>query len=340
MKNEKKILKSWKFLSLVVLEGLLLFLIISSFAHVVSGVSGGNVTVKTSLLVGFVFPQVENITCNNFTASNITLVPNSTRRITCNAILVDYNGVGNITNATGQFFTPPGTYGGTDHNNYHYTNSSCYINYTFGSWDGIQQLGNATVNYSAFATCNFSLWYYSYPGTWNITVWVNTTTGRDGTGSNLTNVSRLLAVGLPDSINYGTVNATNMSNENITNVTNMGNVAINISLSGYAQTPGDGYAMNCSRGAKPFINISYERYNLSVSHPGVLNLSQASYPSYTNLTSLPLSGVVRKYELDFRHNDLIDNATNFTYWRIYVPRDVAGTCTGNIVFGATTASGS
>ena len=59
--------------------------------------------------------------------------------------------------------------------------------------------------------------------------------------------------------------------------------------------------------------------------------------NYTNLSSSP---IVRKYDLDFRHNDLVDDAFNSTYWRMYVPKGSAGNCSGNVVFGAVISGGS
>jgi|GEM_PF-4618151 hypothetical protein len=53
-----------------------------------------------------------------------------------------------------------------------------------------------------------------------------------------------------------------------------------------------------------------------------------------NLTSTPL---VKQFNLTSRIDDITDDTIKPTYWRIYVPRGVAGTCTGNIVFGATKA---
>ena len=52
------------------------------------------------------------------------------------------------------------------------------------------------------------------------------------------------------------------------------------------------------------------------------------------------SSVIKKFSLNYRQQDGYDDAINSTYWRIYVPRGVAGTCSGNIIFGATKAAGS
>ena len=137
-----------------------------------------------------------------------------------------------------------------------------------------------------------------------------------------------MAVGLPQSLDYGLVNATYVSEEGILNVTNYGNVKINLSLSGYAVNEGDGFAMNCSLGGN--ISINYEKYNLTDSNPGSLSLSQFE-ASYVNLTSSPK---VREFNLNYRQDDTQNEAINSTYWRIYVPVGVGGTCQGNIVFGA------
>jgi len=238
--------------------------------------------------------------------------------------LPNYNGWEDIKNASAQFFYNPTSYfGDINDNNYHYTNSSCTIT----------QEGT----YTNWINCSFDVWYYANSGVWNCTILVNDSYGKPGWGYDVINISSLLALGLPDFIDYGIVNATEVSGENISNVTNFGNVMINLSLSGYGFTPGDGRAMNCTIGSTKNISIELEKYNLTNSNPGVIDLAQF-VANYTNLTSAP---AVKRFNLNYRQNDTspyIDD-TNTTYWRIYVPLGVAGTCQGNIVFGATVAPG-
>lgn len=93
--------------------------------------------------------------------------------------------------------------------------------------------------------------------------------------------------------------------------------------------------MNCTLGAIKNISVQHEKYNITNSNPGVIDLSQF-IANYTNLTSSP---VVRTFNLEYRQNDTFNEAINATYWRIYVPLGVAGTCQGNIVFGATVGPG-
>ena len=330
----KKKSESYMKLSLVFLvEIIFLFVIISSFGGWVAGLSGGNVTVLTELKVGAVAPEVLNVSINNY-ASSINLIPNSTKLVNCQALVRDWNNDTTITNVTAQFFEQGvGTYGGPNDNNFHYTNNSCFINRTFGTWNSIPD-----TPYTALANCTFHVWYYANPGTWNCTAKVTDNTNLTGYGSGNTTVAQLLAVGLPSSINYGTVNGTFVSNQNLTNVTNEGNTKLNLSLYGYGGTPGDNYAMSCTLGSTPHIPVSDEKYNLTVSHPGTISLTQFAV-NYTNLTS---TYTVKKFNLASRQNDLKAGTddTNATYWRIYVPKGVAGNCSGYIVFGASTSPGS
>ena len=81
------------------------------------------------------------------------------------------------------------------------------------------------------------------------------------------------------------------------------------------------------------ISIEHEKYNLTASNVAQTTLTQVD-SSYTNLTQ-PI--VVEDVDFLYRRNDITNEAINFTYWRIYVPLGVAGTCEGNIVFGASLA---
>lgn len=312
------------FIFFIFVEVILLLILFSFFPKgVFAGVGEDNVTMITNLTVGNVFPEMFNVSVEN-NASSVALTPNATKTITCVGLAVDYNGWDDIASASAQFFDNSiSFYGDSDDNNYHYTNSSCTL--------------EQFELYSDWVNCTFEVEYYANAGTWNCTIFVNDTQGKIGYGYDLINISTLLALGLPDFIDYGTVNATEISGENVSNVTNFGNVMINLSLSGYGFTPNDGNAMNCTIGYLGNISIELEKYNLTNSNPGVLNLAQF-VANYTNLTSAP---VVKKFNLNYRQNDTspyIDD-TNTTYWRIYVPQGVGGTCQGNVVFGATVAPG-
>ncbi len=315
--------------TLIFLEVTLLFLLVSSFISftpfVIGYINESNVTVITQLTVGNVFPEILNVSIDN-DAQEVTLIANDTQIVRCEALIRDWNNDTDINTVIAEFFdSTASSYGSSDDNNEHYTNSSCIINTTFGTWHGISD-----TNYTALANCTFAVWYYANPGNWNCTIWVNDSSNWNDTNSDDINISELLALGLPDTINYGVVNATSVSEENITNVTNFGNVEIDLRLSGYAISEGDGLAMNCTLGSIKNISIYYEKYNLTSSTAGPLSLSEFE-AAYTNLTSSP---TLEEFNLNYRQNDTVNDATNSTYWRIYVPVGVAGSCEGNIVFGA------
>ena len=308
---------------LIVLE-LALIVVFFSFLpkEVFAGIGQNNVTVITNLTIGNVFPDMSNVSIEN-NASSLALVPNASRVVTCVGLATDYNGWADVKYSFAVLYdNTSSSYNGADDNNLHYTNSSCTIT----------QEGT----YTDWINCTFNVWYYANPGVWTCTILVNDTLRKPGYGSDVINVSSLLALGLPDVIYYGEVNATDVSGENLSNITNYGNVKINLSLSGYGFTLNDGNAMNCTSGAIKNISIGLEKYNLTTANPGVMNYTQFNQ-TYLNLTSAP---VVKTYNLNFRQNDTFNEATNTTYWRIYVPTGVAGTCQGNIIFGATVAPGS
>src|SRR3989339_373058 len=155
---------------------------------------------------------------------------------------------------------------------------------------------------------------------------------RDYNNDSIT-MNQLLSIGLPASIDYSVVNSTAVSGEQTVNVSNTGNVILNLSLSGYAVTEEDNYSMNCTLGNIQNISINYEKFRLNTSITGPLTLSDFE-ANYTNLSSGP---TVKRFNLNYRQDDANDDAINGTYWRVYVPRGVAGNCTGNILFGAVQA---
>ncbi len=315
--------------SFIIIEVALLFLLFSFFSSPVSGGIGNpNTTVMTTLNIGEVFPDILNVSVNEG-AETITLTPNESVKVYCVGLIRDYNGELNLSLVTARFFHSSSSYNGAEDNNSNYRNNSCTFNETTDNWGGVPD-----DDYHSLANCTFEVWYYADPGVWNCTMWVNDSANLNSTNSDLINVSELLAMDVPGTINYGTVNATDVSNENMTNVTNVGNVMFNLSFKGYGYVQNDNLAMNCTLGNIKNISIQHEKYNLTESNPGVLDLD-ATNNVYENMTS---STVVRQFNLDYRRNNDIQDAINETYWRIYVPLGVAGSCQGNIIFGAVQAA--
>jgi hypothetical protein len=309
-------MKEWKKKSLITvfvfLEVLLFFLFFSFITEdVFAGFGEGNITVITNLTVGNVFPEILNVTIQEG-VSPIALIPNDTKLIYCIGYLVDYNGEADIGYVNATFF-----------DNVNYTNTSCDLDKTYGD------------AYTALTNCSFEVQYYANTSEWNCSLTSNDSYNWMHRNSNITTISPLLALGLPDMIYYGTVNATYVSDENRTNVTNYGNVMLNLSLNGYGFQPDDGNAMNCTLGANKNISIEYEKYNLTAITLG--DLGHAEFiGNYTNLTSAP---VIKEFNLDFRKNEDINEAWKESYWRVYVPLGVAGTCQGNIIFSGVQAAG-
>jgi hypothetical protein len=314
MEIKEKTLK----LAVIFLEIALLFILIYfslSIKDVIADVGEDNVTLISELDIGNTAPIIKSI---DIEEGIINLIPNSTKTINCSIIIEDFDTDIDIKNISSELFDNSlSFYGDNDDNNYHYTNQSCVIDTDYGD-----------IN-TAIANCLFELEYYSNSGTWNCSVEVNDYSGYKAERSNTSVVQPLLALHLPSTINYGTVNATYVSKENITNVTNYGNVKINLSLSGYAFTEGDGFAMNCTLGTEN-ISIEYEKFNLTSSNAPITGLAEFDN-YYQNITS---DVKVREFNLNYRQNDTENEATNETYWRIYVPAGVGGTCQGNIIFGA------
>jgi hypothetical protein len=315
-------------IEIVIIEILILFLILIFIPtlfynrEVFAVIGEPNATVTSELTIGASAPFAQII---DIEGGTITLTPNATTTVNCSAELVDYDGDTDLDTVSAEFFDNTNSFlGDSDDNNDHYSNSSCFINTSYGDI------------YTAWVWCLFDVWYYANPGTWNCSLTFNDSYGYVTNDSNTTQIQELLAVALPDTINFGTVNATSVSNENSTNVTNVGNVNLNLSLSGYARTPGDNLAMNCTQGSTKTIPIYYEQYNLTDSNTSTLNFSQFD-SIYVNLTS---NVVTRNFNLNYRQNDSDTHAANATYWRIYVPLGVGGTCNGTVIFGATQTAGS
>ena len=315
--------------SLVFLEVAFFVFVFLSFSPMGSSISGSSVPVHTTLEVGAVFPEVLNVSVND--GNNIVLTPNSTTTVMCQALVQDWNNDTDIylVNAT-LYDINNATWDAADDNNDHYSNSSCVIDL-----DTHDAFGKVEDDWHALVNCSFEVDYYANPGDWNCSVYVEDQTNRSNRGEDSGIIDELLAVGLPDTINYGIVNSTDVSDEQTVNVSNMGNVPLDITLNGYADelNKDDGKAMNCSKGSYQFIDVENEKFNLTDTNPIVSDLTEFN-TLYTNLTST-LSPPVRQLDLYPRTDDLDPlSADAPTYWRIYVPKGVAGTCEGFIEFGA------
>ncbi|MGY4884736.1 MAG: hypothetical protein ACP5NZ_04125 [Nanobdellota archaeon] len=292
---------------------------------------------KNVTVTGAGYDVVGNITLNsppNITYVNvdddllspqdeIDLIPADIKEVNCIARAMKYTGENSIINATGVFFD--NILSGYNHsldNNENYRNDSCVINYSYGNTNEVE------------IYCTFYVWYYANSQDWNCTVNITDNLSASSKRGDLSFVNPLLALGLDSLVTFNLMNP-EITDESTIDVTNYGNVKINLSLSGYAFEENDGYAMNCSEGEIRNISIENEKYNLTDSNVGDITLAEFE-SKYKNLTSYP---VVNEFNLDYRKDDITNNALNSTYWRIYVPTGISGNCQGNIVFGAAQAPG-
>ena len=248
----------------------------------------------------------------------IDLNPATTTNILCRAIVSDESQESILNSSAVLFHSLSSSYNGADLNINHYTNNSCYLNKSYGT------------SQQAEILCEFEIWYYASSGTWNCTIKSYDNLSTFSLGSNTTNVNKLLSIGIESPVDYGEVTEESVSDELEINITNYGNVRINLSLSGFAVTPGDELAMNCTAGSPGTIDIHYQKFNLTHSNPQELSFQEFNN-LYENLTS---ESTIKSFNLASRENDLINDAYNKTYWRIYTPSGVGGSCQGNIVFGA------
>ena len=293
---------------------------------------------KNVTISGFGYDIAENITLNSppnityvnveddlaFPQNEIDLIPAETKEIICSSIAMEYDGKNSLTNASGVFFDDIlSNYSASDDNNLHYTNNSCFINYSYGNPNEVEVL------------CKFDIWYYANSQNWNCTINIEDNLSIISKKGDISFINPLLALGVDSLIEFDIYDGEEVTRESNLNVTNYGNVKINLSLSGYAFEENDGYAMNCSEGEIRNISIEYEKFNLTNSNGGAMNLIEFE-SKYVNWTPSP---DVKKFDLDYRKDDSLNEASNFTYWRIYVPSEISGECQGNIIFGAVQAPG-
>jgi hypothetical protein len=282
------------------------------------GLLNRNVSVDTTVNITNAIPEVLFVQIESG-ALNITLNPGTTKAITCNATVRDWNGGSTVVNVTAIFYHNSSSNGATDDGNDHYTNSSCFL----GNFD----------NYTRNVTCTFPVWYYANMGNWtcNVTAFDGNVTFNESVQNysrsnfNRTNIDALLALNVTPLIDYGNLSVGDTSDPQQGNITNLGNRNINISIRGFSNTSylPNGLGLVCDIGN---ITVQNEKYNIiGGTNPATyINLSNVS-TSIGNLTVLQQT------------NDS-QQVINTTYWVLYVPPNPFGRCNGTIVFQAEKAA--
>jgi hypothetical protein len=236
----------------------------------------------------------------------VNLVAYNNKTVYCNVTVFDFDNDSVVVNATIYINGTTNTSSPDDGNN-HYSNTSC----------ARKTPQDRLMNY----TCTFTVRYYAN----NNTKWMCNATARDvknATGVNISNlgtINPLVAIKMPELLDYGQLEVNQISNDTLANVTNAGNRDANISVKGYGATEGDGFAFICSFGT---IDLSYERYNITYN---------SSYTLMSQLTSA--STMISRFYVPQRTSESADSI-NLTMWRLQVPVGAGGVCNGKILFTA------
>ncbi len=263
-----------------------------------------------------------NVTNNPPTIYNVSIKPDppislqgtntTTTLINCTSKIRDPNGWDDITTVNATIYFELSGYdedNSSADNNYRYFNTSCDC------------VSISSTNASCY--CLFGVWYYANNGSWRCTVKAADAFGLSDTkNSTLFEISPVIGIGTADVLDYGDLSVTETSASKPLKVYNFGNVPINISVRGWGGTEAysndySNVSMICEVGN---ISMHYERYatNISISYGNMTNLSNTS-------TLIP------DFTLPVRTNDVAyGNDSNVTYWRIYVPSQVSGSCNGTI----------
>ncbi len=237
----------------------------------------------------------------------ISLLVGSYTNVTCNATIQDQDGALDIDHVEAFFYHETSSWSEADNKSIHYTNASCKL---------ISSSENEA-NYS----CGFSLTSYALSGTWYCKVAAYDSYSWEGNLTTNTTVLELYAIEIsPQIIDYGIINpGENSTSDEVITIFNRGNTEIDVALSGYALTPGDGLAMVCDQGN---ISISNERYALSPNIP---------FSSMQSLT--PYDVQLDNFNLQPPEENT--NSSKNVYWKLGMPYGVRGNCTGYVKISVT-----
>jgi len=301
------------FLQILTLIGIAIGITIESYE--VIGVN--NQTVVTRVNVTNTEPSLKAVVLNsNQTPSNeLDLNPGGTITVNCTGYVWDPNGASDITNVNATIYDYSEGMGTTEDNNYRYINKSC------GSCLTVTSTNSS-------CTCRFSVWYYANNASWqcNMTVADSYNFTSQNISNNMT-INTVVGMNVPTELDFGNMSVTETTSTPIPlNMTNYGNVPINFSLRGWGGTNAYSTDYNDTALICEIGNISnyYERYAINTS---------VNFGNMTNITNS--SSGIPNFDIPVRTNDTVHgNASNETYWRIYIPPSIAGFCNGTLQFTA------
>jgi len=254
-------------------------------------------------------------------ANEVDLLAGSNRTVFCNATITDADGFAGISSASSVLYdNVSSSAGASDARATHYTNSTCSLFDGSGDKRG--------------AECAFSVAYYATNTTWacNVTATDNhSISGRQGV--DYSTINELIALGLPDTISFGSVSPGGTSLINKTNITNLGNKELDLSIYGYANDYNQSdNAMNCTNNVN--ISLYYLRYNASDFNAlGVQCASLSWTANYWNLSNVTNARNWTNFNLG-KQNVEGTLMRNYTCWVLQLPLGVSGTCRGIVSISA------
>ena len=258
-------------------------------------------TLNTTVNITNSNPLVRLVTIEN----PVTLTAYSNKTVYCNTTIFDYDNDTISVNAS-LFYETSSPLAANDQND-HYTNTSCTQTGRF----------NEQMNY----TCAFSVNYFANNGTWYCNV--TAIDDDDAIGTNQSQggiIEPLIAIRVPGILDFGNLVQGQISENALANITNAGNRDTNLSVEGYAVTPGDLLAMNCSFGEIP---LSFERYNAT---------NSSNYDLMAQLSND--TTMIKDIFVPQRVDESLESI-NSTYWKLQIPPAAGGVCNGKILFTAT-----
>jgi hypothetical protein len=316
-------MKQNSIISVGIIIVLVFVLVLTSTSIITLDVIGANITNDTSLAKVYVWNTEPNLTRVVISPSSIDLEPGNTTRVNCTGYVYDWNGGGDVQFINATFYHNSVQSGSADDRNTHYTNSTGTCTQVAGS------------NTNATCLAAFNVYYYANNGTWICNMTISDKGGNaterlyylNATNNVSATINKLLALNVPEEIDYGNLSVTELSSMKTANITNWGNVPINISIRGFAGVnesapQATNYSMFCEYGN---ITYGYQRYSVN---------SSATYALMSNLTNT--STGISNFDLPVRTTDsTFGSDRNQTYWRIQIPLSIGGYCNGTIVFSAT-----
>ncbi len=255
-----------------------------------------NTTVNITNAAPFVF--------NVEIPSSINLVAYDTVTVDCNVSVNDYDNNTAGVNATLHYSGVPSD-GLSDQNNLYWNTTCTRVTPT---------------DFITNFTCTFEVNYFANNGTWYCNV--TAIDDQNATNTNISNpgtIEPLVAIKMPEIIDYGEMSVGDTSSDVQANVTNAGNRDANISVEGWGSTPGDNLAMTCDYGN---IGIGNEKYDVFSGTDFLL-----MYPLTSSTSMIP------GYFVPQRTSESQDSIGS-TYWRLQIPSGAGGVCDGKILFTA------